>query len=103
MIKPWLITASAPIGGATEYYCAYSDGDPLCDDDFPYSEIIDHLWNEYNLYLHLDEEEYDSEEEEEEAYDQAYEDWCCDCSFKSEEMDLEVDNPEDYEIVYDER
>ena len=63
--------------------------------------------------LHLEDEEYESEEEEREAYDQAYEDWECDCSFESEEMSVE--DLQDYipggptseddlpEIIYDER
>lgn len=103
MIKPWLICASAPICGTDTYYCAYSDGDPLDSDSFPYDEITNDLWDNYSYTLHLEDEEYDSQEEEDEVYSQAYEDWITDCSFTSELMDLEVDNPEDYEIVYDER
>ena len=102
-IKPWLIEASAPICGTDTYYCAYSDGNPLEKDDFPYDEIIEELWDNYSHLLHLDDEEYETQEEEEEAYEQAREFWNEDCSFSAEEMDLEVDNPNDYEIVYDER
>jgi len=103
MIKPWLICASAPICGTSNYYCAYSDGDPLISENFPYSEIIEDLWDNYSWLLHLEDEEYESEEEEQKAYDEAYDDWEYDCSITSEEMDLELDNPEDYEIIYDER
>jgi hypothetical protein len=103
MIKPWLITGSAPICGTNEYYCAYSEGNPLDADNFPFDEIIEDLWNNYSYLLHLEDEEYESEEEKEEAYDQAREDWNCDCSFTSEEMDLELDNPDEYSIIYDER
>lgn len=103
MIKPWLICASAPICGTDTYYCAYSDGDPLDSDSFPYNEIIENFWNNYSYLLHLEDEEYESEEKEQEIYDQAHENWMADCSFTSEEMDLEVDNPKYYEVVYDER
>ena len=103
MIKPWLITATAPICGTDIHYCAYSEENPLDSDDFPFDEITRYLWDSYSYLLHLDEEEYESEEERDEAWDQAYEDWKGDCDFSAEEMDLEVDNPDEYEIVYDER
>lgn len=104
-IKPWLITASAPLCGTDTYYVIYSECNPeLLDvwNDIT-GGLTEELWDSYSWLLHLDDEDYDSEEEEAEAYDQAYEDWCCDCSFTAEEMDLELDNPEDYEVLYDER
>ena len=113
MIKSWLITASAPICGTDTYYCAFSDGDPLDKESFPYDEITEELWDNYSYLLHLEDEEYESEEEREEAYDQAREDWNCDCNFSSEEMSLE--DLQDYipggpnskdslpDIIYDER
>ena len=113
MIKTWLITASAPICGTDTYYCAFSKEDPLDMDEFPYQEIEEEFWENYSYLLHLEDDEYESEEDYEEAYDQAYEDWKCNCSFKSEEMSLEelqnyipggpkseTDLPE---IIYDER
>lgn len=103
MIKAWLIKASAPICGTDTYYSAYSKKDPLDSNDFPFNEITESLWEDYSYLLHLDDEEYDSEEERDEAWDQAYENWKCDCSFSSEEMDLDEDNPDDYELIYDER
>ena len=103
MIKTWLITASAPICGTDTCYSAYSQENPLDMDEFPFDEITEYLWENYSYLLHLDDEEYESEEERDEAYDQAYEDWKCDCNFSAEEMDLEVDNPDEYEVVYDER
>lgn len=103
MIKTWLITASAPICGTDTHYCAYSEEDPLNYDDFPFDEITEDLWYNYHYLLHIDDEEYESEEEREEALNRAYEDWICDCNFSSEEMNLELDNPDKYEIVYDER
>lgn len=112
-IKSWLVKASAPICGTEQYYCAFSKEDPLDYPDFPYAEITEELWNNYSWMLHLEDEEYESEEEEQEAYDQAYEDWGCDCNFESEEMSVE--DLQDYipggptskddlpEIIYDER
>lgn len=107
-IKSWLITASAPFLGTEQYYCAFSEKDPLDCPDFPYAEITDELWNDYSWMLHLEDEEYESEEEEEEAYDQAYEDWKYDCNFKSEEMSIEdiqdyISGDLESEIIYDER
>lgn len=113
MIKSWLVTASAPFCGTEQYYCAFSEGDPLDSPDFPYDEVIDDLWNDYSYLLHLEDEEYETMEEEEEAYDQAYEEWKQDCNFDSEEMSLE--DLQDYisggpkseddlpDIIYDER
>lgn len=89
MIESWLIKASAPICGTDTYYCAFSDGDPLGSNNFPYNEITDELWDNYHHLLNLDDEEYESQEEEDEAYDQAYENWECDCSFSSDKMSLE--------------
>ena len=122
MIKTWLITASAPICGTDTHYCAFSEENPLENfelypknilDEFPFDEITEYLWESYSYLLHLDDEEYESQEEEDEAYDQAYEDWKCDCNFRSDEVSLE--DLRDYasggsksendlpEIIYDER
>ena len=112
MIKTWLIKASAPICGTDTYYRAYSETNPefsknwdnICD------QIIEDLWDNYSWCLHLDDEEYESEEEEQEAYDQAYEDWQCDCNIdvdEATEEDLEDVAPggdvNAIEIIYDER
>ena len=112
-MKTWLITAEAPICGTSTYYCAFSDGDPLDKDDFPYDEITAELWDNYSWLLHLEDEEYESEEEYDEAYIQAYEDWKCDCNIYSDEMSLK--DLQDYipggpksdkdlpDVIYDER
>ncbi len=107
-MKSWLIEASAPVCGTDTYYCAFCDNDPLDDPDFPYLEIIQELWDNYSYLLHLEDEEYESEEEEIEAYEQAYEDWNYDCKIISDEMPL--DEIQDYltgdiesNIIYDKR
>ena len=112
-IKTWLISASAPICGTDTYYVAYSEVNPELLDNW-YEDIciniIQKLWDNYSWGLHLDDEEYESEEEEKEAYDQAWEDWKCDCNIYVEEATKEDlkdvapgGNINNIEIVYDER
>lgn len=86
-MKTWLITATAPIAGCEEHYVAYSEENPetLSHWDDIVMEIIQELWDNYSWCLHLDDEEYETEEEETEAYDQAWEDWSCDCEVYAEE------------------
>ena len=112
MIKTWLISASAPICGTDTYYLAYAEDNPEFSENWQDIEnsIIEELWDNYSYLLHLDDEEYDSEEDEIEAYDQAYEDWRCDCEVHAEEAteeDLEDVAPggdvKCIEIIYDER
>jgi len=112
MIKIWLIKASAPICGTDTYYRAYSESNPEELEAWRDIEdnIIQELWDNYSYLLHLDDEEYETEEEETEAYDQAWEDWRCDCEVYAEEAteeDLELHAPagdiENIDIVYDER
>jgi len=111
-MKTWLITATAPVAGCEEHYVAYSKENPetlQCWDDIVMN-IVQELWDSYSWCLHLDDVEYDSEEEETEAYDQAWEDWSCDCSIYAEESSEEEvqDNAPGgdinaLEVVYDER
>ena len=109
MIKQWLIYAAAPVCGTDTVYLAYSESDPLEKDGIT-EYIIEDLWSIYSWTLHLDDEEYDSEEEEQEAYNQAYEDWSCDCNIYAEVASNEEvkDNApggdiNNIEIIYDER
>lgn len=112
MIKTWLITASAPVCGTDTYYVAYSEVNPELLDAWNdiWDEIVEDLWNIYSWTLHLEDEEYDSEEEENEVYEQAYEDWKYNCEVYTDEAteeDLEDVAPggdvNAIEIVYDER
>lgn len=112
MIKTWLISTSAPVCGTDTYYVAYSETNPellevwsfICED------IFQELWDNYSWTLHLEDDEYDSEEEEQEAYEQAWEDWRYDCDIyvgEATQEDLEEVAPggniDDIKIVYDER
>lgn len=111
-MKIWLITATAPIAGCEEHYVAYSEENPetlQCWDDITMN-IVQDLWDSYSWCLHLDDVEYETEEEEEEAYDQAWEDWRCDCEvYAAESTEEEVidnapgGNINALDIVYDER
>ena len=112
MIKTWLISASAPVCGTDTYYCAYSEVNPELLENWNdiYDDIIQELWDMYSWTLHLEDEEYESIEEEEEAYDQAFEDWKYDCSINVDEAtqeDLEDVAPggdiNRIDIIYDER
>ena len=112
MIKTWLISTSAPVCGTDTYYVAYSETNPelLEEWDNICENIIQELWDSYSWTLHLEDDEYDSEEEEQEVYEQAWEDWKCDCDIyvaEATQEDLENVAPggsiDDIEIVYDER
>lgn len=112
MSKTWLISASAPVCGTDTYYVAYSEVNPELLEEYSsiWDEIVQDLWDMYSWCLHLDDEEYNSEEEKQEAYDQAWEDWRCDCAINVSEAtqeDLENIAPggdiNEIEIVYDDR
>ena len=112
MIKTWLITATAPVAGCEEHYVVYSENTP---EDLPgwddfIINITQDLWDNYSWCLHLDDEEYESQEEEDEVYEQAWEDWKCDCNINVDEAteeDLKDVAPGGYigalEIIHDER
>lgn len=113
MIKKWLITASAPICGTDTYYRAYSEVNPELLDNWHediYMNIIQELWDNYSWGLHLEDEEYESQEDEDEAYEQAWEDWKGGCGICVEEATEDVlksyapgGDIDAMEIVYDER
>lgn len=108
-MKQWLITAEAPVCGTKTCYIAYSKENPLEHSEIE-DEIIQDLWDNYSYLLHIDDDEFDSEEEREEAWDQAWEDWRCDCSICAEEATDEeiLDNAPGgdvncLEIIYNEK
>ncbi len=109
-MKKWLIKASAPFCGTDIYYRAYSEQNPLeaCPD--AWDTIVEELWESYSHLLHLEDEDFESDEEREEALDQAYESWKEDCNIYAEEAtdeDFEINAPggelDALEIIYDER
>lgn len=65
MSKTWLISASAPVCGTDTYYIAYSKVNPELLEEYSsiWDEIVQELWDMYSWCLHLDDEEYNSEEE----------------------------------------
>lgn len=104
MINTWLITYAAPFCGTDINCLAYCETDPLDREDFPYEELTDELWDNFSYLLHLEDEEFDSEEEYEEIYENARESWNEDCTFESSLLD--EDEIKEYEycsVVIDER
>ena len=108
-MKCWLITASAPICGTDEHYGAYAEENPEQEliESGVYDEIIEDLWVNWGQ-KYIGDEEFDSEEEEEEAWDEARENWDGECTVSIEEIEeteLKDYFPEGCEpdIIYDER
>ena len=111
MIKTWLIKVSAPIYGADIYYRAYSKNNPELLDNWYESiceNIIRESWDKYSWQLHLEDGE--SEEDYEEACNQAWENWRCDCCIEVSEATQEDlqniapdGNVDNVKIIYDER
>lgn len=108
-MKCWLITASTPIFGTDEYYVAYAKENPEQEliKSGVYDEIIEDLWVNWGE-RYMEDEEFDSEEEEEEALDEARENWDGECTVSIEEIEeteLKDYFPEGCEpdIIYDER
>ena len=109
-MKQWLITANAPFCGTETHYRAYSESNPLEKLPELEDDIVQELWYDYSYLLHLDDEDYDSEEDRDAAYDQAQEDWKYDCNIYAEEAtdeDFKMYAPggdvKCLEIIYDER
>lgn len=104
MINTWLITFTAPICGTDTNCLAYCETDPLDRGDFPYEELTEELWDNYSYLLHLEDEEFDSEEEYIEILEQARENWNMDCTFESSLLDEDaVKEYEGYPVIIDER
>ena len=108
-MKCWLIEAGALLCGATENYAAYAEENPeqkLIDSGI-WDTIIDDLWQNYSWMLHLDDEEFESKDEEDEAWQEAWDDWEQGSYINVEEMEESEllsyfpDNKPD--IIYDER
>ena len=111
-MKTWVIKCSSPFCGTNEYFKAYSENDPTLNEDFRdiENEIVNDLWDNYNWMLHLEDEEFEYEEEEEAAWEEAWSDWVENCSIVAEETDdfslysiegsIEGD---DLDVIYDER
>lgn len=105
-IKFWLIRVSYNYN-CVEYYGAFASKNPvdegLLPDDF-LAEASEQMWDSYSwtvLGWEGDAIEGETEEEREEFVDQAHEDFINDVCFEAEES--EDENPDEYEIVYDER
>lgn len=112
-MKTWIIEAIAPLAGCRDYYVAYSEENPTTIDTFIDNIIpalCEDLWDNYSWGLHLDDDEYESEEEYDNIYDEAYQNWIEDCDIIASECTEEElieyapgGNLDALEIVYDER
>lgn len=73
--RHWLVIAKYPCAQtAEEYEIVESDIDPLEYNDDLYEEMAESCFQSYSYLDRFDEDEYDSEEEYNEAYDEFYED-----------------------------
>ena len=92
----WLITVSPPVVECDEHYLCRKNPDEIENwyDDFE-RQLVEDSWNDYSWTLHLD-DDYESEEDYEEEYDAAYEDWIQDTEVTWEEYESEEKLKEEY-------
>lgn len=93
----WLVTVSPPVVGCDEHYICRENPDEIEDwyDNFE-RELIEDSWSEYSWTLHLDDDEYESDEEYEKVYDEAYGNWVQDTEVTWEEYESEEKLKEEY-------
>lgn len=93
----WLVTVSPPVVGCDEHYLCRENPDEIENwyDDFE-RQLVEDSWLNYSWTLHLDDDDYESEEDYEEAYDAAYEDWVQDTEVTWEEYESEEKLKEEY-------
>lgn len=93
----WLVTVSPPVVGCDEHYLCRENPDEIENwyDNFE-RQLIEESWDNYSWTLHLDDDDYESEEDYEEAYDSAYEDWVQDTGVTWEEFESEEKLKEEY-------
>lgn len=93
----WLITVSPPIVGCDEHYiCRKNPEEYEGWYDNVERGLIEDSWLNYSWTLHLDEDDYESEEDYQEALDNAYDDWVSDTEVTWEEYDSEEDLINEY-------
>ena len=59
-------------------------------------QLIEDSWDQYSWTLHLEDDDYESEEEYEEACNEAYENWVEDTEITWEEYESEEELKEEY-------
>ena len=93
----WLVTVSPPIVGCDEHYLCREDPNEIEDlYDNIELQLIEESWDQYSWTLHLEDDDYESEEEYEEACNEAYENWVEDTEIMWEEYESEEELKEEY-------
>lgn len=89
----WLVTVSPPVVGCDEYYLCRKNPDEI--ENFE-RQLIEESWDQYSYTLHLEDDDYESEEEYEEICNEAYENWIEDTEVTLEEYESEEELKEEY-------
>lgn len=93
----WLVTVSPPVVGCDEHYLYRENPDEIENlyDDFE-RQLIENSWDQYSWTLHLEDDDYESEDEYEEACNEAYENWVEDTEVTWEEYESEEKLKKEY-------
>ena len=93
----WLVTVSPPVAGCDEHYLCRKNPNEIENlyDDFQ-RQLIEESWQDYSWTLHLEDDDYESEDEYEEACNEAYENWIEDTELTWEEYESEEELKEKY-------
>lgn len=89
----WLVTVSPPVVGCDEHYLCRKNPDEI--ENFE-RQLIEESWDQYSYTLHLEDDDYESEEEYEEICNEAYENWIEDTEVTWEEYESEEELKEEY-------
>ena len=93
----WLVTVSPPIVGCDEHYLCRENPDEIEDWYANFErQLIEESWDQYSWTLHLEDDEYESEDEYEEACNEAYENWIEDTEVTWEEYESEEELKKEY-------
>ena len=93
----WLVTVSPPVVGCDEHYLCRENPDEIEDWYANFElQLIEESWDQYSWTLHLEDDEYESEDEYEEACNEAYENWVEDTEVTWEEYESEEELKKEY-------
>jgi len=108
-MKYWLITVSAPYEGAQNHYIAIAESNPSDKEEFLDwldGEALEDLWMDYSYLIEDDiRDRIENGADEEEAWDDARDDWDYETSTDIKEISEEEYLEEwrdNYEVVYSE-
>ena len=95
-MSAWLVTVSPNVVGCDEHYISLENPDERKDWMEIEAELIEESWMSYSWTLHLDDIEYENDEDEEKAYDEAYDEWVADTDVHWDEYDSQEAIEEEY-------